>query len=218
MKTIGGKRIGLTRNEISKQSGIVSGSNLTSYLSALIMSGFVEKYLPFGAKRGEEKYKLTDSFCLFSLKFLFEKSISDEHFYEHSLQDAAMISWRGLAFENVCFQHIPEIKKALGISGVTTRQASWSIRESVTGKSGTQIDMLINRDDNVVNMCEIKYSTEEFAITKSYDLILRNRAALLSGQIPKRKAVHSILITTFGLRYNEYSGDFLKVITMEDLF
>ena len=218
VKTIGGKRIGLTRDEISKQSGIVSGSNLTSYLSALIMSGFVEKYLPFRAKRGEEKYKLTDPFCLFSLKFLHEKNIDDEHFYEHSMQDAAIVSWRGLAFENVCFQHIHEIKKALGISGVSTRQSSWAIRESETDKSGTQIDMLIDRDDNIVNMCEIKYSTEEFVVTKSYDLILRNRTALLSGQIPKRKAVHSILITTFGLRYNEYCGDFQKVITIEDLF
>ena len=134
------------------------------------------------------------------------------------MQDAAIVSWRGLAFENVCFQHIHEIKKALGISGVSTRQSSWAIRESETDKSGTQIDMLIDRDDNIVNMCEIKYSTEEFVVTKSYDLILRNRTALLSGQIPKRKAVHSILITTFGLRYNEYCGDFQKVITMEDLF
>ena len=116
----------------------------------------------------------------------------------------------------MCFQHIAEIKKALGISGITTREASWSI-SGTNDVTGTQIDMLIDRNDNVVNMCEIKYTSEEFTVTKSYDLVLRNRAALLREKIPKKKVVHSILITTYGLKRNEYSSDFINVVTMKDL-
>ena len=216
VKTIGAKRIGLTRDEISEKSGIASGSSLTKYLDALIASGFVEKYQPFGESRQIEKFKLTDPFCLFYMKFFNGMSITDEHFYEHNIDSPELVSWRGLAFENVCFQHIAEIKKALGISGITTREASWSI-SGTNDVTGTQIDMLIDRNDNVVNMCEIKYTSEEFTVTKSYDLVLRNRAALLREKIPKKKVVHSILITTYGLKRNEYSSDFINVVTMKDL-
>ena len=218
VQTIGKKRIGLTREEISKESKISSGSNLTGYLNALITSGFATKYQPFQSGKRDMKYKLIDPFCLFYLKFVYDRNISDEQFYEHNLDSPAVVSWRGLAFENVCFQHIREIKNALGISGVATRESSWSIKNDNEESDGTQIDMVIDRNDNIVDMCEIKYSSEDFVVTKSYDRVLRNRAALLRDKISRKKALHSILITTFGLKYNEYSGDFVKVITLEELF
>lgn len=115
-----------------------------------------------------------------------------------------VISWRGLAFENVCFNHIEQIKKALGISGVSTKQSVWSKRKG--DESGTQIDMIIERKDNVINMCEIKFYGDEVVVDKNYDRILRHRQALLAEEVSPKMAIHSTLITTYGLKYNEYSG------------
>lgn len=103
-----------------------------------------------------------------------------------------------------------------GISGVSTTQSAWSKRKN--DETATQIDMIIERKDNIVNMCEIKFYGTEFAVDKSYDKVLRNRISLLSEEISKKMAIHSTLITTFGLKYNEYSGDFVNVIDMDDLF
>lgn len=104
----------------------------------------------------------------------------------------------------------------MGISGVSTNQSAWSKRKGE--ESGTQIDMLIERKDNIVNMCEIKFYGTEFAVDKNYDKALRNRISLLSEEISPKMEIHSTLITTYGLKYNEYSGDFVNVINMDALF
>ena len=106
--------------------------------------------------------------------------------------------------------------KALGISGVSTNQSVWSKRKGE--ETGTQIDMIIERKDNIVNMCEMKFYGEEFSVDKNYDKVLRNRISLLSEELSPKMAIHSTLITTYGLKYNEYSGDFTNVIDMDALF
>ena len=133
-----------------------------------------------------------------------------------NIESQNIVTWRGIAFENVCFNHIEQIKKALGINGVSTTQSAWSKREG--DESGTQIDMLIERKDNIVNMCEIKFYGTEFTVDKNCDKILRNRMTLLSEEITSKMAIHSTLITTYGLKYNEYSGAFVNVIDMDALF
>ena len=112
--------------------------------------------------------------------------------------------------------HIKQIKKALGISGVSTNQSAWSKRKGE--ETGTQIDLIIERKDNIVNMCEMKFYGEEFIVDKNYDKIIRNRVSLLSKELSPKMAIHTTLITTYGLKYNEYSGDFTNVIDMDDLF
>ena len=113
--------------------------------------------------------------------------------------------------------HIDQIKKALSIYGVSTRQSSWTLRGD-DDIEGTQIDLIIERNDNVVNLCEMKFYKNDFAVDKAYDRKLRNRLALLLERLPKRVAVHMTLITTFGLAYNEYFGAFQHVIVLDDLF
>ena len=119
-------------------------------------------------------------------------------------------------FRVVCLDHIGQIKTALGISGVKTDQSFWSVKPD--DREGTQIDLIIERKDNVVNMCEMKYYNKEFASNKTYHGTIINRRELLEKSISKGMVVHSTLITTYGLKYNEYSGDFDSVITMEELF
>ena len=134
----------------------------------------------------------------------------------NNVSSPSIVVWRGFAFENVCFNHIDSIKKALGISGVSTKQSAWSKHED--NGDGTQIDLIIERNDNIVNMCEIKFCGDEFSVDKSYDRILRNRCSVLQKHIPKKCAIRSTLITTYGLKENEYKWDFANVITMDDLF
>ena len=140
----------------------------------------------------------------------------------------AVVSWRGIAFEEVCWYHWPQIKRALGIEGVQTELSAWvrlrtktitKTGESVVNEEdGTQVDLLLIRDDHVVNMCEMKFYNDEFSVSKAYHKILVQRQNLLERELPSHTVVHSTLVTTEGLKYNEYSSDFQQVITLKELF
>lgn len=211
------RRKGYTRNEISAQTGTQTGGNLTKMLKALVESNFVEKYYPFGESRKEIFYKLTDPFCLFHAKFLSGKKITDPYFWTNSQASQQIISWRGFAFEDLCFRHIKEIKAALGISGVSAEYSAWDVSGD-GDNAGVQADLLISRKDNVTDLCEMKFYSDEFLVSKSYYRTLMTRINTLSDFLPKKQAVHSILVTTFGLKRNEYAGIFNGVITLDDLF
>jgi len=210
------KGTGYTRKEIAEKTGVSNGSALTEILSSLIVSDFIINYIPFGEGKRDEKYKLIDPFCLFYLKFVKDNELLNESFWSDNATTQAIITWRGFAFENVCFNHIGSIKRALGISGVATKQSVWS--KCNEKAEGMQIDLLIERNDNIINMCEIKFYSDKFMVDKAYDLTLRKRRTTLQEFIPKKCAIHSTLITTFGLKENEYMWDFDNVITLEDLF
>ena len=210
------KSAGFNRNEIVEGTGISNGGMLSEALNSLMVSDFIMKYVPFGMSKREEHYKLIDPFCIFYLRFVRNMDVLNTSFWLENVNAPAVVSWRGYAFENVCFNHIERIKSALGIGGVSTKQSAWSKRED--DEMGTQIDLLIERKDNVVNMCEIKFYSDEVVIDKNYDRILRHRAGLLSKEISKKQIIYNTLITTFGLKRNEYSGIFTNVLTLDDLF
>ena len=214
IKALFTKNRGLTRRELTEVTGIADSGDFSKKLKALISGGFIMKYSSFGNGKREDFYKLTDPFCLFYLKFIKRgKKISWVNI-EDSKQTMV---WRGYAFENVCWNHIDQIKAALGISGVATEESLWSKRGDEKS-DGAQIDLIIDRRDHIVNMCEIKFYSDEFAVDKAYHLILERRKRLLREVIPKKSVVHSTLITTYGLRHNEYYGDFVNAITLDDLF
>lgn len=207
---------GLTRNELIRDTGLADGGTLTQSLKALIASDFVIRYVPFGCSKSEVHYKLVDPFCIFYLRFIEGRDTLEDNFWMQNAASQRISSWRGYAFENVCFNHIRQIKDVLGISGVSTTQSSWTLQEK--DGQGTQIDLIISRADNVLNMCEMKFYSEEFTVDKKYDMLLRNRQGILAGQIPKKYAIHNTLITTYGIKDNEYRWAFDNVITMDDLF
>jgi hypothetical protein len=216
IECIGKKNAGYTRQEISRLTGITAGGTLSEALEALTASDFIIKYVPFSMGARDECYKLTDPFCLFYLRFVKDQSSLDSSFWLTNLASQSIISWRGFAFENVCFNHVDQIKAALGISGVKTNQSLWSKRAD--DMEGTQIDLLIDRADNVLNMCEVKFYNNLFSVNNKYHGILLNRQELLEKEIPSGKVIHNTLITTYGLKYNEYGSFFDNVITMKDLF
>lgn len=210
------KNAGFTRKEITEKLKITDGGTLTKNLNALLSSDFVVKYAPFGISKREEHYKLVDPFCLFYLHFLQNQAKTNERFWQQNVTSQPIVTWRGYAFENVCFNHVDQIKRALGISGVSTSSSAWSKKGG--DEDGTQIDLLLMRNDNVVNMCEIKFTSEEFAVDKAYYRILLARPDRIKEVVSPKMSVHSTLITVFGLKRNEYSSAFTNVITLDDLF
>ncbi|SDH92132.1 hypothetical protein SAMN05421493_105147 [Pseudobutyrivibrio sp. 49] len=207
---------GFTRNEISEKAGISNGGTLTEMLSALIASDFIMKYVPFGLSKMDEHYKLIDPFCIFYLKFVKNRDKLDGQFWQQNTSSNSISSWRGYAFENVCFNHIHQIKTALGIPAISSEESAWS--KKADDEEGAQIDLIIVRKDNVVNMCEIKFYGDEFVVNNKYERTIRNRQMLISNMVNKKSIVHNTLISTYGLKANEYSSIFDNVITLDDLF
>lgn len=210
------RNAGYTRKEIVEKLNISDGGRLSRNLNALISSDFVIKYVPFGFGKREEHYKLIDPFCIFYLHFIAGQKKVLEKFWQQNATSASISSWRGFAFENVCFNHVDQIKYALGIPAVITETSAWSKKEDDT--EGIQIDLLITRNDNVINMCEIKYYSGLFKVDKVYYAKILQRQSILTEKVSPKISIHSTLITTFGLVNNEYRGAFVNTITMDDLF
>lgn len=210
------RNAGYTRKEIVEKLKITDGGSLSKNLNALISSDFVIKYVPFGFGKREEHYKLIDPFCIFYLHFIEGQKKISEKFWQQNATSASISSWRGFAFENVCFNHIEQIKFALGIPAVITETSAWSKKEDDT--DGVQIDLLIKRNDNVINMCEIKYYSGPYKVDKEYYAKILGRQAILAEKVSPKISIHSTLITTFGLTDNEYSGAFVNTVTLDDLF
>ena len=214
VKFLATKRIGFTRKEICTSLGISSGAGITVLLQSLEASDFIIKYIPTGGSVRDARYKLIDFFTLFYCNFADKVKVSTG-FWENSLHNPQLNAWRGFAFEEVCYAHQDRIKSALGISGINANISPWISNEK---DSNTQIDMVIDRDDRVVNICEIKFYSGVFSMTRQYDLELRNKVSAFTEQSKKKKNPHLTIITTFGLKQNMYSGSVQRVITMEDLF
>ncbi len=217
VEILGSLRAGYTQDEIAKSLGFTAGGSFSAMLKALVASDFIQPYVPFGKSKREVHYKLTDPFCLFFMKFVQGQTEIDSEFWMHNVTSQRVNSWRGFAFEEVCFAHLHQIKKTLDILGVSSTQSAWAVKGD-DEKEGTQIDLLINRKDNVVNLCEMKFYSEKFTVSKSYYAKLVHRQNILSEKVQRKTVVHNVLVTTEGLTYNEYSGIFQNVVTIDDLF
>lgn len=205
------RKTGYTRDEILNKLNYKSSGYLTKQLSSLIASDFIVKYTNFNKKK--DYYKLIDPFCLFYLHFL-DKDNIETNFWSNNLNSNKLNSWRGYAFENLVFNHVEQIKKALGVEGINSYVSSYYKKD----EDGAQIDMLIVRNDNVVNLCEMKYYGDFFSVNKDYYMNLNHKLQCLISDLKRKQVVHPILITTYGLKQNEYSSFFNHVITLDDLF
>ena len=133
------------------------------------------------------------------------------------LQSPKIKSWLGFAFEELCFVHSKQIAKALGISGVDTEFLPWRFLGD-TETDGTQIDMVINRADNMINLCEMKFWADEFSVSKEYDANLRHKLQTFIDKSKSKKSVNMVLVTTYGLKRNEYFSRFQRTVVLDDLF
>lgn len=204
---------GMTRSQIEGHTCVASGGTLTGALEELEQCGFVRKYRDFTKRTRGAVYQLVDPFTLFYLRFMEENG--DERYWMSHLGDARYRAWSGLAFEMVCLSHVEQMKAALGVSGVSVGACAW---HSEKADPGAQIDLLLDRADGVVNVCEMKFSQAEFAIDRAYDLALRNKLQAFAAETGTRKALHLTLVTTYGLARNQYAGIVQNELTLDDLF
>ena len=209
------KTKGLTREEIIENTRLPNGGGLTKTLEDLELCGFIRKYKAIGKKERQSLFQLTDFFTLFYFNFMSDNKFNDEHFWTNFIENARHRAWSGYAFEQVCLAHLPQIKRKLGIAGVLTNTASWRSNDS---DNSAQIDLLIERNDKVINLCEMKYVQEQFVIDKKQDENLRNKRAVFKRETKTRKAVHLTMITTYGIKRNEYWGNIQSEVTMDGLF
>ena len=214
---LGGKKLGMTRDEISRATGLASSGPLSGLLEALEQCGFIRKYNILGRKK-QAIYQLIDCFSLFHLRFLKEIDGLDEHWWSLSVASPQQANWRGLAFERLCLQHIPQLKKKLGISGVLTNVHSWTHAPDAVHPQGAQIDLLLDRADGVINVCEMKYCTGAYALTKKDAEALDNRIEMLRSITGTDKAIHLTMVTARGIVQNDYADSIQSQIVLDDLF
>ena len=215
---LGKKKVGMLREELLAATGIPDSGTFSEMLENLESCGFIRHYDEFGKKKRNKRYQLIDNFTLFHFKFLDQKP-NDPHYWTNQLNTPMRNTWCGLAFERVCLEHISAIKHKLGISGVLTETLSWSCDENQEkGLFGSQIDLLIVRKDQVINLCEMKYASAPYMITKRMDESIRKKISDLTTDTGTRYAVHTTFITPYGLTKNEYEGNVQAQITAEDLF
>lgn len=221
--TLAEKKKGLLRDEILQHSKLSDNKVFSTALQELEQCGFIRKYLPIGAKTKNGVYQLIDNYTLFYFDFIKENVNGDEHFWTSQMDTTVHHGWAGRAFERVCLQHIRQIKAALGFAAVISSVHSWVCKspKDNDGKpvgKGAQIDLLIDRNDQTINLCEMKYSAAPYTITEEEDMKLRNRKAAFIRESGTTKSVLITMITTYGLTPGGYSDDVPCQVTMKDLF
>ena len=213
------KNRGLTRNEIIETTNIATNGMLSKMLKNLNDSGFVRISGFYHKKKKEAIYQLADYYTAFYFRFIKENYGKDAHFWSNSIDNPSRRTWAGLTFEQLCKDHLQQIKSRLGISGVLTSDAVWySHGNDELGMDGAQIDLLIDRRDHVINICEMKFSINEYIIDKDYDLTLRNIIEAFRRMNDCKKSLQITMITTYGVKNNKYSGIVQSQVVLSDLF
>ena len=214
----------MTRQELVKASGGKDNGAFSTVLEELEQCGFIRLYEPFSTankmtsdirQKRNTLFQLVDFYTLFYFRFIKHNKYQDSSFWSSSQNSLLYHTWAGLSFEMLCLNHIDKIKHALGISGVQTLVCSW--RSSTTEK-GTQIDLLIDRKDATINICEMKFYKSEFEISKEYEEKLLEKLRIFTEETKTSKSLLLTLITSFGLKQNKHSDIVQKQITMDDLF
>ncbi len=211
VKVLAQKLSGLTRTEIIEKSKIKAGGNYNRTIDELVQSGFVSEFIPFGRKKRGVMYRLNDEFSIFYHKFMQANQKYTKGMWLQLSASQSYKIWLGFAFENLCLRHIESIKNELGISGVYSEVSSYRVAGNKEEK-GFQIDLLIDRKDDVINLCEMKYYATSYKIDKPYAKALEEKRQRFIENSKTKKRVVNTLITNNGLIENEHS---LAVIEAE---
>ncbi len=211
IETLASKAVGMTRLELIAAARIEDSGLLTKALRNLTDCDFIRQYTAFGKSERGTVYQLTDLFSLFHLRYVKGYRGQDENHWQNMIDSPSRRAWSGYSFEQLCLHHIRQIKQKLGITGVQSDVCAWK-------GEGCQIDLLIDRRDQTINLCEMKFSQGEFEITKQYDEHLRNRAESFRSATKTQKALHQTFVTTYGVKQNMYSGNVQSEVRLDDLF
>lgn len=215
IRVLANTRKGLSRGELLKRTKISSGGNITRTLNELEESGFIEQYTPYSGTNNA-LFRLKDEYCNFYLAYIEKTKPAKNGIWNKLQNQPSFSSWAGFTFETICIKHIEQIKEGLKIAGIYSTTGSWLEKNN---SSGAQIDVLIDRDDHVINVCEMKFYKDTFSINKKYAEELRHKITIFKEISQTRKNVFLTFITTYGIKENEYSKELVQnSLTMDDLF
>lgn len=223
IKAISKSQYGISRENLIGSTGISSGGTLNKRLRELESAGFIQSYVPYGRKIKDHYYRVIDEYCYFYLRWIEpfkNKGIgAGKEYWQTKGKTQAAITWAGYAFENICFKHIDQIRKALELQAISCEIGSWKFTPSKGRKdSGAQIDLLFDREDGIISLCEIKYTEKPFVLDKAEAKNIMNKMAVFEKHVPIKKQTLLALITTIGLKPNIWSEELIQnVVTLEDL-
>ena len=210
--------MGLTRKDLIAAGHFVDNGAFTQLLNDLEWCGFIRSYSMMGKKVKDELFQLVDHFTLFYYAFI-NGCHPGKNYWQTMQGKPRYNAWCGLAFERACLWHIDQIKSKLGISGVLTNEYAWRYAgDKSNGIPGVQIDLLIDRNDGIIDLCEMKYSSQEYAITESYRNELVRKKMVFAEITKTKRAIHSVMVTTAGLAHNAFYGEVQNEVDMNDLF
>lgn len=209
---------GMTRAELVIATQLPDGGGFSNTLEELVSCGFVSDYFPFGKKKRDVLYRLTDEYSLFYLHFIENQRTQEETIWQHLSQTQLYKSWTGYAFESLCLKHLAQLKKALGISGIYAEASSY-VHKGNQMEKGIQIDLVLDRKDHTINLFEMKFYAAQWPINKIEATELREKIALFKRLTKTQKQVFLTLVTTFGVKLNEQSiGLIDNDLSMDVLF
>ena len=222
IKTLVEHREGMTRQEITKETSL-SGGGLSVMLENLERNELIKSYTRYGNKRKGTLFRATDFFTIFYLKYANGVRHRQSRYWLNKSLTPSVAAWRGLTFELVCLLHIDQINKALGISGMLTTESCWrSSQAQDVGYSGmtkkAQIDMIIERSDRIIHLCEMKFSNEKYIITKGYEEELRDKITIFRQETKTTKMLNLTFITAHGVARGIHSNIVQSHVTLDDLF
>lgn len=225
VRTIAQYHYGVSKEDLVKKIGKTSGGTFDKRLEELEISGFIQRFVPYGHKKRNQFFRVIDPYSLFYIfwieDFSEKRRIASQKtsYWATASQTPAWYNWAGYAFENLCYQHIDELLIALNLTHIACKIGSWRLiaQPRLKEQQGAQIDLLFDRDDDTITLCEIKYSQHAFVIDKDYAKNLANKIHVFERHFNSKKQINLVLITASGLKNNIWSEDLVnQVITLED--
>jgi AAA+ ATPase superfamily predicted ATPase len=214
----------ISKKELINSGGFSSGGGFRDKIMELVSSGFIREYVPFGKKSRDSVLKITDEYTLFFMEWIDpikrRGAISNPDYWLNASTQQKYKTWTGYAYEAVCEKHIQQIIRKLGIANVAGEIGKWHFFPAVgSKKTGAQIDLVIDRFDDCINICEINFSRNEYVIDKKYARNLLNKINVFEEKTGTKKQIFLTLITTMGLKKNLYTEDLVhSEVVMNDLF
>jgi len=222
VRVLAKRQEGYTRSRLVKEANLRSGSVQVRVIRELRESGFISEMRPFGARKKGSIYRLSDEFSLFCLKW--ERELKDaqvqaqDNYWMELHRTPKWRAWSGYAFERLCFNHVPQILRALGIAGMHCNISGWSTQAGSGSKRGAQVDLVIDRPDHCIHICEMKFSEEPFVITGHVAETLKEKVARFVEHTGTRKTTFLTLITCHGIGAGRERLTIQNELTVDDLF
>ena len=215
IESLGKTQSGMTQKELWEDMKILPGGSFVKALNELEQCDFIRRYREFTKKKSGQYYQVTDFFTIFYLKHMKNRVGQDIKYWQSQSNSGSRNAWNGFAFKRVCAAHIKQIKQKLGIAGVTTEVSAWRSKYSAPG---VQIDLIISRNDGIINLCEMKYTGKPFNLDAGYDMALMQKRETFREETAVNKALHITMVTSNGLAPGSYQGMVQAQVLLEDLF